>query len=163
MQLAVSAFILQLGQIVAAPSVQHRQFAARCLTLCSQMFNPYCCREQQVGTTGAVHGGREGGKGLEITCRWGSLQPLCQHGWNENKVMWLVLLFFFFLWRPVRRPSTTLQAELHAPFQKGTTEQEMGPTSPIQCWLCARCRPSALVGFLHCGHKEWKKKEGKKG
>lgn len=137
MQLAVSAFILQLGQIVAAPSVQHRQFAARCLTLCSQMFNPYCCREQQVSTTGVVHGGREGGKGLEITCRWGSLQPLCQHGWNENKVMWLVLLFFFFFGDLYGVQAQHCRLSCTLPFRKAPQSRRWGP----------RVRFSA--GFVH--------------
>lgn len=145
-----------------ARSVQHPQFMARYLTLATTENG----RLLPQGLAGAAHTGWEGGRGLEITCRWGSLEPLCKHGWNGNKVVlfFFIILFFsfFFLQRPVWSPSTTLQAELHTPFQKGTTVQEIGPTSPIQCWLCVRRRPSASVVFLHCGHKEWEKKKEKK-
>jgi len=124
-----------------------------------QMFNPRHCGEWQVAAAGAGWRGapgREGGRGLEITCWWGSVEPLCKHCWNENKVVGV--FFFFLLWRPVRHPSTTLQAEVLAAFQKGTTVQEIRPMSLIQYWLCAWSRPSMSVIFLLCGHKEWKKR-----
>lgn len=127
------------------------RFTARCLTTAAE-------ENGRLLPWGRLHRdtrGWEGGQGLEITCWWGSLEPLCKHGRNENKVG----CFFFFLWRPVWHPSTTLQAELHAPFQKGTTVQEIGSTRLIQCWLCAQQPLSTSVVFLQWGYKVWPKKK----
>lgn len=73
-------------------SLQHWQFMARCLTITTAENG----RLLPWGLAGEGHGGWEGGQGLEITCWLGSLEPLCKHGWNENKVCVLFWFFLFF-------------------------------------------------------------------
>lgn len=104
-----------------AGSVQHRQFTARCLTLTAAENG----RLLPQGMAGEGHGGREGGRGLEITCGWGSLEPLCKHGWNENKVGFFYFFFFFGDLYGIQAQHCRLSCTL--PFRKAAQCRRSGP------------------------------------
>lgn len=146
-----------------ARSMQHPQFMARYLTLATTENG----RLLPQGLAGAAHTGWEGGRGLEITCRWGSLEPLCKHGWNGNKVVlffFFILFFSFFFFRDlygVQAQHCRLSCTF--PFRKAPQCRRSGPRVRFSAGFVYGADLLRQLYFCTVAIKSGKKRRKKKG
>lgn len=101
--------------------------------------------------------GWEGGQGLEITCWWGSLEPLCKHGWNENKVG----CFFSSFGDLYGIQAQHYRLSCMLPFRKAPQCRRLGPQGDSVLALCTAATLSS-VAFLQWGYKGWQKKNDRR-